>query len=147
MATELSGKAGETVVLAAEDQGKETTGHFDVGAVHLVSSHDLVALSRVVGTDTASAIERFRPNILIDHDSLVTSKIENGRQLAIGNEVLLEAVGPTDRCVMVSMAQQELPAENEVLKSIVREFGGNFGCYLKPVKMGAVQVGDEVRLC
>jgi uncharacterized protein YcbX len=77
---------------------------------------------------------RFRTNLLLE--TAGDGFLENdwvGRRIALG-EVVLEVIGPTPRCVMTTLAQQDLPADQDILRTLARhnriEFkgAGRFAC-------------------
>lgn len=98
---------------------------------------------------------RFRPNLLVDVDG--EGFVENdwaGCRLEIGAAVL-EVTVAAPRCVMTTLAQEELPADREILRTLARNNRldvsgmGVFTClgmYASVVQGGAFSVGDEVRL-
>jgi hypothetical protein len=98
---------------------------------------------------------RFRSNLLLETEG--ESFLENGwegRRLALG-EVVLEVIGPTPRCVMTTLAQQDLPADRDILRTLARhnridfKGAGRFAClgvYASVVQAGRVAVGDPLRL-
>lgn len=100
-------------------------------------------------------VRRFRPNFLIDVEG--DRFVENdwsGCRLTIG-EVVLEVSFPTPRCVMTTLAQEELPVDREVLRTLARhnrvdiEGTGRFTCfgaYANVVEPGRIAVGDPVRI-
>ena len=78
-----------------------------------------------------------------------------GRDLTIGDTVRLNIAPPEPRCVMTTLAQDELPLDTEVLRALVRHNriqvgdGGQFPCagtYAVALAPGAVQTGDGVSL-
>ncbi len=63
---------------------------------------------------------RFRPNLLVDLDDDSEGFIENdwaGRRITIG-EATIEVLAPTPRCVMTTLAQDDLVADREVLRTL-----------------------------
>jgi uncharacterized protein len=132
----------------------EGTSFVDVGVLHILTSASLAALG-AVGPETADAIERFRPSIVIDTPDL-DGFVEDawaGRTLRIGDVAL--AVGdPTPRCVMPTLGQPGLPAEKGVLTTLASHHRistplGTYAClgsYASVTTPGRVQVGDRVVL-
>jgi len=84
--------------------------------------------------------------------------IENdwiGQALAVGKTTRFDIALADPRCVMVTLAQDELPKDTDVLKGLVRhnrlQLGdmGAFPCagvYAVVATPGTVRVGDEVLL-
>jgi uncharacterized protein YcbX len=98
---------------------------------------------------------RFRPNLLVDVAD--EGFVENewvGRRLQIG-DVVLEVAAPTPRCVMITLPQEELPADRAVLTTLARHNrvplpeAGRFTClgaYASVRHPGFVAIGDRVFL-
>ncbi|MEI3607429.1 MOSC domain-containing protein [Pseudogracilibacillus sp. SE30717A] len=66
--------------------------------------------------------------------------------MQLGNEVELKIIQPTQRCVMTTLAQVDLPNDINVLKTLVRENNGNFGVYAEIKRPGHLKVGDEMNI-
>jgi uncharacterized protein len=98
---------------------------------------------------------RFRSTVLIDADG--DGFVEQdwvGRTLRIG-AVELSVTAPTPRCVMVTLAQQDLLGDAEVLRTLARHNrvdvmgGGLFAClgvYASVARGGRIAVGNPVEL-
>jgi uncharacterized protein YcbX len=107
--------------------------------------------------DSRWDVRRFRPNLLLDLDDDSEGFIENdwtGRRIAIG-ETTIEVFAATPRCVMTTLAQDDLPADREVLRTVAQHNrvevpgAGRFAClgaYASVVEAGPVAVGSPVRL-
>ena len=99
---------------------------------------------------------RFRMNVIVDAEEI--GFVENnwvGRNLAIGDALRLNVALSDPRCVMTTLAQDELPRDTEVLRTLVRHNrikvgdGGQFPCagiYAVVLVSGTVQIGDRVSL-
>jgi uncharacterized protein YcbX len=84
--------------------------------------------------------------------------IENdwvGHELEIGNSLLLKVALPDPRCVMTTLAQDDLPLDTGVLRTMVRyntiQIGelGKLPCagvYAAVAERGTVEIGDPVLL-
>ena len=119
---------------------------FDIGLIHILTTSSIDALQKTV---PGSRIEsrRFRPNLVIRTDG-EEGFVENawvGRTVRIG-QVVLKIKQPTQRCVMTTLAQGDLPKDMSVLKAIYQNNGGNIGVYAEPVQIGTVRVNDAVEL-
>jgi hypothetical protein len=77
-----------------------------------------------------------------------------GNALAIGKNVRLIATMPDPRCVMVSLPQNGIPKDTNVLRTLVEHNrldimgGGKFPCagvYAVVVEEGFVSIGDRVK--
>jgi uncharacterized protein YcbX len=76
-----------------------------------------------------------------------------GRALQVGDDLRLRVVMPDPRCVMTTLAQQELPKDTEVLRTLVRHNrldvgdGARFPCagvYAVVEAPGTARTGDAV---
>jgi uncharacterized protein YcbX len=114
---------------------EEQVLHFDSASIHLVTTASL----RWLQADE----RRFRPNIVIDVPG--DGPVEQqwiGRSFSLGDSAVLRIVDSTERCVMTTFAQAELPADPRVLKRIGRDAGLQFGVYAEVINPGAVACGD-----
>jgi uncharacterized protein YcbX len=135
----LSAALGLPVTLSAE----RDLSHYDSAPLHLVTTSSLAGLKRALpgaGIDE----RRFRPNLVIEGEG------ENrwiGGTLRVGDEVRLEVVDWTERCVMITMAQSELADEPRILRAVAQgEREALFGVYAEVLVPGRIRRGDEVRL-
>ncbi len=90
---------------------------------------------------------RFRPNFMIDTGD-ATGFVENdwpGKTIAIGDDVRIKIMMPTIRCVVTTLAQDDLPNEPGVLKTAAQHNNANVGVYAMVEQGGFVSRGDEVR--
>jgi hypothetical protein len=126
---------------------------FDVSALHVLTT---ATLQRLGALEPASrfAVERYRPNIVID--GAVEPFGENdwsGADLQLGAALTASVLIPTMRCIMTTLAQGDLPRDNEVLRTVTRhnriEIAGLgtwscVGAYAAVTAPGRVQLGDQV---
>jgi uncharacterized protein YcbX len=99
---------------------------------------------------------RFRMNVIIDTEE--GGFVENDwidHELAIGDAVRLGVALPDPRCVMPTLAQEELPKDTDVLRTLTRHnrvqvgAAGLFPCagvYAVVEAPGTLRVGDRVAL-
>ena len=136
-----------------------TSGHvaagtfFDFGPVHVVTTASLEALRRRHPDHDFDA-RRFRPNVVIDtgaRDGFPEDEWQ-GRRIRIGDAVL-QVMVPTPRCVIPTLAHDELPADPGLMRAAAREHRipvfdmGPLTCvgvYLQIVEPGVVRLGDRV---
>jgi uncharacterized protein YcbX len=139
----LSAALGKQVTLARE----AAISHFDQGPVHLVTSTSLEWLrSRL--PDSAIDLRRFRPNIVIDAFG-PTGPVEQswiGSSLVFGARVRLRIRERTERCVMVTNQQEELPSEPEILRDLAQVNDTCFGVYAEVLDPGEIRLADEVTI-
>jgi len=128
---------------------------FNFGAVHLVTSSTVRELTRHAPQSRFDA-HRFRPNVVVDTDG--DGFVETGwqgRTLQIG-PVQLRVSLTVPRCVMTTLAQGDLPADREVLRTIaatnsvdVLQTGTPYPCagvYADVAAEGEIRRGDPVRI-
>ncbi|HEX2197029.1 MAG TPA: MOSC domain-containing protein [Burkholderiales bacterium] len=115
----------------------EKVSHHDSAPVHLVTRASL----RWLRADE----RRFRPNIVVDLPG--DEPVEQtwiGKTLAIGDTAVLRIIERTERCVMTTLAQADLPADPGLLKRIARAANLQFGVYAEVVQPGTIKCGDAV---
>lgn len=136
----LSQYVERPVVLAAET----TTSHLDEAPVHLVTTASLDWLGQLNG----SAVDRrrVRPNLLVSTAAPRAEETWVGRTLRVGDEVVLRVTHRTERCVMTTQRQAELPADRRVLRTIADQSDLCFGVHADVVRAGTVHTGDPVVL-
>lgn len=138
----LAAHVGRPVSLARED----AVSHFDEGPVHLVTTASLAAVSTAFGRDVAP--RRVRPNVLVDTGP-AEGFLEDGwigREVAIGDEVVVAVRSGMPRCVMVGLPQVALPREPRLLRTIVEANDAQLGVVCDVVRGGTVQVGAPVEV-
>lgn len=128
---------------------------FDLFPLSVLTTSTLAQLSEL-RPQTRFDQRRFRMNLIVDTDRL--GFIENdwvGHELRIGDVVRLKVSLPDPRCVMTTLAQDELPMDANVLRTLVRhnrvQVGdlGQFPCagvYAEVAAPGTVRNGDSVVL-
>lgn len=121
---------------------------FDACSIHAISTATLAALRRLE-PELDFAVERFRPNLLIEPTAAVADFVEErweGGHLTIGERLVLRVDGGCPRCVITTLAQGSLPASLEILRATARHNRVTAGIRLSVVQPGSVSVGDPVRL-
>ena len=128
---------------------------FDAAPVHVVTTASLDALGAAAPAGRFDA-RRFRPNILVATDE--AGFVDNGwvdTALHVGSDVALHLVMAVPRCVMTTLAQDDLPADKQILQTVNREnridipgMGPNpcIGVYGLVTTGGAVARDDVVRV-
>lgn len=107
-------------------------------------------LPLLVATDGAIAAfghdgRRLRPNIVVGGVEGLAERTWPGQCLHIGNVV----IGVQDlraRCVMTTFNPDTLEHDGNVLKEIVRKFGGTLALNCYVIRGGEIRVGDNVEL-
>jgi uncharacterized protein YcbX len=115
----------------------------DLAAVHVLTTASVAAIAERY-PEGQWALPRFRPTILVDDagDGFVEDAWVGGT-VTIGG-VVLQPFMPTVRCAMVTRAQQGLPRDVDIAKTINREHGGSLGVYCVVTQPGPVALGDPV---
>jgi uncharacterized protein len=107
-------------------------------------------LPLLVATDGAVAafgrdIRRLRPNIVIAGVDGLGERDWPGAELHIGDAIVrLDSL--RGRCHMTTVDPDTLQVNPEVLRDIVRRFGGRLALNADVVRTGTIRVGDPVRL-
>ena len=125
---------------------------FDLAPVHLVTTSSLTEL-QTRQPSSQFDVRRFRPNFVID--GAAAGFVENawvGANIVLG-EATVNVMMPTMRCVMTTLAQEELPDDRGVLRAAAShnrvEISGLgtwacVGAYCGVVAAGEVCAGDPV---
>jgi uncharacterized protein YcbX len=119
----------------------------DLAPIHVLTTASLRAIA-ARQPDSRFDPRRFRPNLLVEcgERSDFVEDAMDGKLLAVGAEVRLRVFMPTIRCAMTMRAQEELPADPSVLRTVVEQHGGNLGVYATVEAPGEVRLGDPVRV-
>ena len=118
---------------------------FDCATVHVLTTATLDQL-RKLHPDGRIEPRRFRPNLIVATPG-AEGFAENawiGKTLSIGPEVKLKITGPCPRCVMTTLAQDDLPADPLVLRTAAKYNSAHVGIYASVVQGGTVRRGDAV---
>ncbi|HJQ34065.1 MAG TPA: MOSC N-terminal beta barrel domain-containing protein [Pyrinomonadaceae bacterium] len=121
--------------------------YFDAFPVHVVTTATLDALAQLNPVSRWDA-RRFRPNFLIETNGDVEGLVESGwggRELRVGS-LGLKCEIPTMRCSMTMQAQDGLPKDPKILRTIVRDAGQNLGVYASVSAAARVTLGDTAEL-
>ena len=128
---------------------------FDLFPVTLLTTSTLKQLSKLQ-PDSNFDERRFRMNIIVDTDD--EGFIENDwidRGLSLGDAMQIHVTMPDPRCVMTTLAQAELPRDNDIMRAMVQHNrlqvadAGRFPCagvYAVVQTPGSLRVGDSVTL-
>lgn len=121
--------------------------YFDAFPIHLLTTASLKAMEEF-NSSAVWDVRRFRPNFLVETAAGIDGPIEadwSGRHVRIGT-LELKCEIPTVRCGMTTHAQNGLPKDPSVLRSIVKDADQNLGVYASVVSGGRVAVNDSVEL-
>jgi len=117
----------------------------DLAPLHVLTTASLGAIAACRPEGRFDA-RRFRPNLLVDcgaRQDFVEDDLED-KVLAIGGTVRLRVFMPTIRCALTTRAQEDLPTDPAILRTVVERHGGNLGVYARVDAPGEVRVGDPV---
>lgn len=121
--------------------------YFDVAPIHVLTSASLAEMKRI-DPSADWDVRRFRPNFFVETDAGIEGLVDaewGGRKLRIG-EVELLCELPCERCAMTIQAQQDLPKDESIFRTIVKEANTNLGAYASVIRPGEVRTGDVVEL-
>jgi uncharacterized protein len=128
----------------------------DFAPLHLLSTSTLGRIAEL-SPHTRADLERYRPNIVVR--TTTAGFTENGwlgRNLRIGDDLVLRVIARTPRCAVPTLAHGALPRDPEALRVLARhnriepfdDFGPEpcAGVYAEVLRPGRIGIGDPVRL-
>jgi uncharacterized protein YcbX len=128
---------------------------FDLTVLHLLTTSTLDELARQ-HSEGAWDVRRYRPNVLVE--TYEEGFVENGwvgRKVVLGRAAAMQVALPTMRCIMTTLAQEDLPRDPSLLRTVAAanrlEIAGLgtwacAGVYGDAAAPGIVSVGDAVRV-
>jgi uncharacterized protein YcbX len=119
---------------------------FDAFSLHLLTRTTLRTLARLAPESDWNE-RRFRANLLVEADDAdgFPELAWVGRKLRIG-QALLDVVMGCPRCVMVTLAENDLPQDHSTMRTLVRQSNHIAGIYLSVIEEGVVCEGDVIEL-
>jgi len=119
--------------------------YFDAYPIHLLTRTTLQTLARLA-PESMWDERRFRPNVLVDAVAVDGYPELDwiGRRLRVGTAVI-DVVTGCPRCVMVTQAEDEVPQDHRVMRTLVRETKHIAGVYARVLIEGEVRPGDDVQ--
>jgi uncharacterized protein YcbX len=118
--------------------------HHDAAPLHLLTTSSLRWLETNLPASRID-VRRFRPNVLLDvAGAALVEDAWVGRRFALGSAVV-RVVERTERCVMTTNAQSELPKDPAVLRTVTELNDVCLGIYASVETEGLVRVGDALR--
>lgn len=120
--------------------------YFDAFPLLIVSEQSLASLA-AAAPDARIDVRRFRPNLVVSIPSEETFPEQAwiGRTLRIGDAQLSIAM-ECPRCVMTTHGFADLPRDPGIMRTLVKEAGGNLGVYARVEVAGQVETGDALEL-
>lgn len=139
----LTAACGMDIKVETEDQ--DHVMHRDSAPLHLLTEASIAWLrARLPGI--AIDARRFRPNMVIASEAAGLVEQEwLGREIAIGDALVVKAARPTVRCVMTTLPQAELGMAPAVLRTLTEQNAASLGVYAEILKPGTVRIGDALR--
>jgi uncharacterized protein YcbX len=136
----LSGRYGEKLRVVRES----SVSHHDAAPLHLLTTSSLRWLADRLPSSQIDR-RRFRPNILLDGgtDAELLEDSWVGGRFALGSTVIRVAAR-TDRCVMTTNAQSELPQDPAILRAVTELNDTFLGVFADVEQPGTVMVGDRL---
>ena len=135
---ELSTTVGRPLALRPEAD----VPHHDESPLHLITTSGLDRLGRTLGAPVDPA--RFRANVVLETDG--DEGDWTGRTLQLGPDVVVRLGPGMTRCVMVDLAQRDLPRHGRILTTLADAHHLTFGLQATVVRSGTVRQGDPARL-
>jgi uncharacterized protein YcbX len=131
------------------DEAMPPRTFFDIAVIHLLTTSTINRLRELYPEGRFEA-RRFRPNIIVESTASGEKDfIENswiGKELTIGEDIVLRVTGPCTRCVMITLPQGDLPRDLGILSTVARYNKVNTGVYASVLQGGTIQRGDLVQL-
>jgi uncharacterized protein YcbX len=128
----------------------------DFAPLHLLTSATLDRIAELSPYRRAH-LERYRPNVVIGTGA--DGFTENdwlGRDLRVGDELVLRVIARTPRCAVPTLAHGDLPRDAEALRVLARHNRVSpmpdsdpepcAGVYAQVLRPGRISTGDPVRL-
>jgi MOSC domain-containing protein len=136
----LSGRYGDDLRVARES----SVSHHDAAPLHLLTTSSLRWLAERLPTSSVDR-RRFRPNVLLDGGAAAELLEDSwvGSRFALGSAVI-RVRDRTDRCVMTTNAQSELPQDPAILRAVTEHNDTFLGVFADVERPGAVRVGDPL---
>ncbi len=130
------------------DESMPAGTFFDLATIHVLTTASINQL-RSLYPEGRFEVRRFRPNIVVRTDDTDAGFVESdwlGKQLRLGDDVVVKITDHCPRCVMTTLPQGDLPKDSGILRTAARHNGVNVGVYGEVRHAGRVQRGDAVSL-
>ena len=123
----------------------KTEAFFDCAPLQLLTTGTLKELQQLLPTSMVHRA-RFRPNFLVETEEI--GFIDNdwvNREVTLGS-LRCQVYDDTRRCIMVALAQGDLPRDAELIRTILKNNDGRAGVALKALESGIVHRGAKVEV-
>ncbi|MEJ2866276.1 MOSC N-terminal beta barrel domain-containing protein [Actinomycetospora sp. OC33-EN08] len=127
---------------------------YDLAALHVITGSTLARLGELA-PDSRFDPRRYRPNVVLaDTDPGFVENDWVGREMGLGDDVRVSYTFQTMRCVMTTLAQEDLPEDRDTLRTVAKhnrvqiekpEVAGRWACagvYADVTAGGELAVGD-----
>lgn len=124
---------------------ESTTRHHDECGVHLITTSSIRQIEEIIGGRIDQA--RLRANVILNTEGV--GFVEDdwiGRDLALGDEVVLRLGPGMPRCVMVDQPQAGIQAGVPILKAIGSAHDLLLGLQATVLRAGRIHLGAAARL-
>jgi uncharacterized protein YcbX len=121
---------------------------FDLATLHVLTTATIDKLRELYPQGRFEA-RRFRPNIVLRPDDKVVDFVESswvGRELRLGDDVVLQITDHCPRCVMTTLPQGDLPKDSGILRTAARYNAVHVGVYAEVRRAGVVRRGDRANV-
>jgi len=121
---------------------------FDIAVIHILTSSTINRF-RELYPEGRFEVRRFRPNIVVESDSEEKDFIESSwvdKEITIGEGVVIRVVAPCTRCVMITLAQGDLPKDLGILHTVAKYNQVHAGVYASVLSGGAIRRWDIVEV-
>ena len=129
------------------DEALPSGTFFDCAAVHILTTATLDALRSLYPAGRFEP-RRFRPNLIVATPPAAGGFVENGwvgKTISVGTGgAQFTITGPCPRCVMTTLAQDDLPRDPLVLRTAAQHNGAHVGVYASVLRGGIIRRGDTV---
>ena len=123
----------------------ETEAFFDCAPLQLLTIETLVELQRLLPASIIHPV-RFRPNFLVEtKESGFVEQDWVNKDVTLGS-LRCQVYDDTRRCIMVALAQGDIPIDTEVIRTILKKNKGRAGVALKTLDVGVVNCGAKVEI-
>jgi uncharacterized protein YcbX len=128
----------------------------DFAPLHLITTATLDRIAEL-SPYRGIRLERYRPNVVIRTDAGgFTENDWLGRDLRVGDALVLRVIARTPRCAIPTLAHGDLPRDTEALRVVARHNRVRplpeadpepcAGVYAQVLHPGRIRAGDQVRL-
>jgi uncharacterized protein YcbX len=130
------------------EEAMPSTTFFDLATIHVLTTAMINPL-RELYPQGQFEVRRFQPNIVVHPENDDAEFVESkwvGRELRIGDDVVLAITDHCPRWSMTTLPPGDLPKGNGILRTAAGHNVVHVGVYAEVRRAGSVQRGDTVTL-